>query len=178
MTDHSAYFLPFSGTFCDFVSATTIEVASRYRINLNCPASIYTHPGNKVIIAVEEYSSKMSDTNQRAESQSAAGGHRGQNTGSRDSRSPSRSPASPPPPPPPSPPPAAAAVRAPRYYRSVIWRHCTKRMITTAYYNTTLTCCNYCTAQWNLYGSVGTALQHLRNHHPEVFIENETENEP
>ena len=110
----------------------------------------------------------MSDTNQRAESQSAAGGHRGQNTGSRDSRSP-----------PPSPP-AAAAVRAQRPYRlrSLLWRHCTKRMITTAYYNTTLTCCNYCTAQWNLYGSVGTALQHLRNHHPEVFIENETENEP
>ena len=181
MTDHSAYFLPFSGTFCDFVSAIAIEVASRYRINLNCPASIYTHPGNKVIIAVEEYSSKMSDTNQRAESQAAGGGHRGQNTGPRDSRSP------PPSPPAAAPvraqrpsPPAAAAVRAQRPYRlrSLLWRHCTKRMITTAYYNTTLTCCNYCTAQWNLYGSVGTALQHLRNHHPEVFIENETENEP
>ena len=174
MTDHSAYFLPFSGTFCDFVSATAIEVASRYRINLNCPASIYTHPGNKVIIAVEEYSSKMSDTNQRAESQSAAGGHRGQNTGSRDSRSPSRSPASPPPPPSP---PAAAAVRAqrPNIRRSIIWRHCTKRMVTTAYNNTTLTCCNYCTAHWNLYGSTGVALQHLRNYHPEVFIENENE---
>ena len=194
MTDHSAYFLPFSGTFCDLVSAIAIEVASRYRINLNCPASIYTHPGNKVIIAVEEYSSKMSDTNQRAESQAAGGGHRGQNTGPRDSRSPPPSPpaaapvrAQRPSPPAAAPvraqrpsPPAAAAVRAPRYYRlrSVIWRHCTERMITTAYYNTTLTCCNYCTAQWNLYGSVGTALQHLRNHHPEVFIENETENEP
>ena len=131
----------------------------------------------------------MSDTNQRAESQAAGGGHR-------DSRSPPPSPpaapvrAQRPSPPAAAPvraqrpsPPAAAAVRAPRYYRlrSVIWRHCTKRMITTAYYNTTLTCCNYCTAQWNLYGSVGTALQHLRNHHPEVFIEifeNETENEP
>ena len=130
----------------------------------------------------------MSDTNQRAESRSIAREHRGEDTGSRDSRSPSgnqsspsrSSPASPPPPPPPSPPPAAAAVRAQRPYRlrSVIWRHCTKRMITTAYYNTTLTCCNYCTAQWNLYGSVGVALQHLRNHYPEVFIENENENEP
>ena len=185
------YFLPFSGTFCDLVLAIAIEVASRYRINLNCPASIYTHPGNKVIIAVEEYSSKMSDTNQRAESQAAGGGHRGQNTGPRDSRSPPPSPpaapvrAQRPSPPAAAPvraqrpsPPAAAAVRAPRYNRSVIWRHCTRRMITTAYYNTTLTCCNYCTAQWNLYGSVGTALQHLRIHHPEVLIENETENEP
>ena len=184
------YFLPFSGTFCDLVLAIAIEVASRYRINLNCPASIYTHPGNKVIIAVEEYSSKMSDTNQRAESQAAGGGHRGQNTGPRDSRSPPPSPpaapvrAQRPSPPAAAPvraqrpsPPAAAAVRAQRPYRlrSVIWRHCTKRMVTTAYNNTTLTCCNYCTAHWNLYGSTGVALQHLRIHHPEVFIENENE---
>ena len=119
----------------------------------------------------------MSDTNQRAESQSAARGHRGEDTGSRDSRSPSRSPASPPPPPPPSSPPAAAAVRAQRPYRrrSIIWRHCTQRMVTTVYNNTTLTCCNYCTAHWNLYGSTAVALMHLRIHHPELFIENENE---
>ena len=123
----------------------------------------------------------MSDTNQRAESRSAAREHRGEDTGSRDSRSPSgnqsspsrSSPASPPPPPPPSPPPAAAAVRAQRPYRlrSIIWRHCTQRMVTTVYNNTTLTCCNYCSAHWNLYGSTSVALQHLRLNHPECFTE-------
>ena len=123
----------------------------------------------------------MCDTSQRAETRSAAREHRGEDTGSRspsgNRSSPSRSsPAPPPPPPPPpspSPPPAAAAVRARRPYRirSIIWRHCTQRMVTTLANNTTLTFCNYCSAHWNLYGSTSVALRHLREKHPECFTE-------
>ena len=114
----------------------------------------------------------MCDRSQRAEARSAtldaatdaARENRGTGTGS---RSPSGNPSSPPPPPPP---PAAAAVESRgRKKKSIIWNHCTQRMVN----NTRLTFCNHCSANWNLSGSTSAALQHLRSNHPDCFTEAE-----
>ena len=110
----------------------------------------------------------MCDRSKRAEARSAtldaatdaARENRGTGTGS---RSPSGNPSSPPPP-------AAAAVESRgRKKKSIIWNHCTQRMVN----NTRLTFCNHCSAHWNISGSTSAALQHLRSNHPDCFTEAE-----
>ena len=109
------------------------------------------------------------DRSQRAEARSAtldaatdalntARENRATGTGS---RSPSENPSSTP---------AAATVESRgRKKSSIIWNHCTQKMVD----NTRITFCNHCSSNWNLSGSTSTALQHLRSNHPDCFTEAE-----
>ena len=66
--------------------------------------------------------------------------------------------------------PAAATVESRgRKKSSIIWDHCTQKVVD----NTKRTFCNHCSSSWNLSGSTSTALQHLRSNHTDCFTEAE-----
>ena len=48
---------------------------------------------------------------------------------------------------------------------SIIWNHCTQRMVN----NVKITFCNHCSCYWNLSGSTTVALQHLRKVHSTCY---------
>ena len=48
---------------------------------------------------------------------------------------------------------------------SIIWNHCTQRMVN----NVKITFCNHCSCYWHLSGSTTVALQHLRKVHSTCY---------
>ena len=66
--------------------------------------------------------------------------------------------------------PAAATVESRgRKKTSIIWNHCTQKILD----NQRITFCNHCSCKWNLSGSTSTALQHLRSNHLDCLTEAE-----
>ena len=56
-------------------------------------------------------------------------------------------------------------IRRGRKKSSMIWNHCTEKIVDGIKY----TCCKHCSSQWNLNGSTSTALQHIRLVHTDLI---------
>ena len=56
-------------------------------------------------------------------------------------------------------------IRRGRKKSSMIWNHCTQKIVDGIKY----TCCKHCSSQWNLNGSTSTALQHIRLVHTDLI---------
>ena len=65
--------------------------------------------------------------------------------------------------------PSSTPIRSGRKKSSMIWNHCTKKIVDGIEY----TCCKHCSSQWKLHGSTSTALQHIRSVHSDLITESE-----
>ena len=131
------------------------------------PAATSSRTRSRSPVADSQRGRERLDRSQRAEARSATldaatdALNRAREDRATRSRSPSENPSSTP---------AAATVESRgAKKRSIIWNHCTQRMVN----NVKKTFCNHCSSSWNLSGSTSTALQHLRSTHSDCVTEAE-----